>query len=56
LNVPAYAKTLVAVVGAVAAAASVAISDSVITPAEWVTIVLAALTALGVWAIPNKDA
>lgn len=55
MNVPKYAKAAVAFLGALAAAASVAISDGVVDPAEWVTIVLAGLTAVGVYVVPNRQ-
>lgn len=50
----AYAKFIVAVVGAGLAAVRLAITDSVITGDEWITIVLAALTAIGVYLYPNE--
>ncbi len=49
-----YAKFIVAALAAGLVAAQTAITDGTITTAEWVTIVLAALGALGVWLIPNK--
>lgn len=49
-----YAKTIVATVIAVAYAVQAALSDEAISSSEWVGIGLAALTALGVWAVPNK--
>jgi hypothetical protein len=49
-----YAKTLVAVVIAAVTAVQVAVTDDVITAQEWVTVALAALGALGVYAIPNR--
>lgn len=50
-----YAKTVVAAIAAGAIAAQVAVEDGSITGAEWVTIGLAALAALGVYFIPNKE-
>lgn len=51
-----YAKFAVGVVGAVAIALQTALTDGTITPAEWGTIALAVLTALGVWGAPNRPA
>jgi len=49
-----YAKTLVAVaIGGLTVLAS-AITDNVVTPQEWVQIALAALGAVGVYAVPNR--
>ena len=53
MKVPQYAKTVVAAVVAAGTAVGAAITDSTITGAEWVTIGLAVLTALGVYAVPN---
>lgn len=55
MSVPHYAKTIVAVLGAVAAAGAAAISDGNLSSSEIVTIVLAVLTALGVYAVPNRQ-
>lgn len=55
MNVPAYAKTVVAVLGAIAVSVGAAITDGVVTPAEWVAVALAVLTALGVYAVPNQE-
>lgn len=49
-----YAKTIVAVLAAGAVALQAALTDNTVTPAEWVVIGLAALGALGVYAVPNK--
>lgn len=50
----AYAKAIVAVLLAAAGAAQTAMSaDGRISPQGWISIIIAALTALGVWAIPN---
>lgn len=49
----AYAKFFVAVVGALATAVSAAVTDETITSSEWITIVLAGLTAAGVYLYPN---
>ncbi|MGV4984498.1 hypothetical protein ACVB8X_13840 [Streptomyces sp. NRAIS4] len=48
-------KAVVSGVAAGAAAAATAVQDGQVTAAEWVTIVLAILGALGVtWAVPNR--
>jgi hypothetical protein len=47
------AKLVVAAMTAGFVTAETAISDGVITGAEWLTIVIAALGALGVWAAPG---
>lgn len=49
------AKTVVAAVLAAAGAANVALNDNAFSATEGVTIALAVLTALGVYAVPNKD-
>jgi hypothetical protein len=49
-----YKKTIVAVLAAGAVALTSALSDDKVTNAEWVAIGLAALGALGVYAVPNK--
>lgn len=49
-----YAKTIVAVLVAGLTAATTALSDDQITRPEWVVIGLAALGAIGVFAVPNK--
>jgi hypothetical protein len=48
-----YRKFVVAAV-AIAAVAGKAYADGHIDPAEWGEIAIAAATALGVWAVPNK--
>ena len=48
-----YAKTVVAVLFAVADIAKSAITDGVFTTQELIEAGLAVLTALGVWAVPN---
>ncbi len=50
-----YAKTIVAGVLAAATAASTALGDNVLSTSETVTIVLAVLTALGVYVVPNRQ-
>jgi hypothetical protein len=49
-----YAKTVVAVAIAALTVLASAITDDVVTKAEQINILLAALGALGVYAIPNK--
>ncbi len=51
-----YAKFIVAALLAGGVAVQTAITDNTITTAEWVTIGLAAVGALAVWAVPNKPA
>src|ERR1044071_10052041 len=51
-----YAKTIVAVLVAGLTAATSALADDQITKPEWVVIGLAALGAIGVFAIPNSPA
>lgn len=48
------AKFVVAAVTAALIAVGAALTDDTITRAEWVTIGLAALGSLGVWAVPNR--
>jgi hypothetical protein len=48
-----YAKTIVAVLTAALIAAQTALVKGHITTSDWITIALAALGALGVWAVPN---
>jgi hypothetical protein len=55
-KLPEYWKAIVAVVGAVAVAVQAALTDSTITSAEWLTIAIAAITAVGVYAKANKAA
>lgn len=54
-----YAKSVVAVVGTVATLVQAALADQAVSLDEaqgiW-TAVLAGLTVLGVWAVPNKSA
>ncbi|REF00284.1 hypothetical protein [Thermomonospora umbrina] len=49
-----YAKTIIATVLAAAYAVQAAITDETVTTTEWVGIVLAVLTALGVYVVPNR--
>jgi hypothetical protein len=51
-----YWKAIVAVVGAVAVAVQVALTDGTVTSAEWVTIAIAAVTAVGVYLKANAPA
>lgn len=48
-----YAKAIVACLTAALVAAQTAISDGHITSSDWITIALAALGALAVYAVPN---
>lgn len=54
MKLPEYAKTVVAAVAAGAVALSAALSDGTVTAGEGVTIGLAVLGALGVYAVPNR--
>ena len=49
-----YWKAIVAVIGAVAVVVQAALTDGTITSAEWVTIAIAAVTAVGVYLKANK--
>ena len=50
-----YAKALVAFALAGLTALGTALADDVVTQAEWVTVIIAALaTTTGVWAVPNR--
>jgi hypothetical protein len=51
-----YAKFVVAALAAAAVALQAAISDGTVTSSEWVGVGIAALAALGVWAVPNRRA
>lgn len=53
MKVSRYAKGIIAGLGPVVFAGQAAVTDGVITNAEWVTIVVALLVALGVVAVPN---
>lgn len=48
-----YAKTIVAALTAGLIAAQTALADGGITTSDWVTIALAALGAIAVYAVPN---
>lgn len=50
-----YSKSILAALSAGGYAVSAALSDDRITSAERVTIVLAVLTAAGVFAVPNRQ-
>ncbi|MDG4796227.1 hypothetical protein [Micromonospora sp. WMMD1082] len=56
MRVASYAKTIVAAVVAGATALTVAMGDDVLTTTEGITVALAILGALGVYAIPNAPA
>lgn len=49
-----YAKAIVAVVGAGVAALQFALEDGVVVGQEWTTIIIAVVTAIGVYLAPNK--
>lgn len=51
-----YAKFIVAALIAGAVALQAALTDDHVTNTEWLTIGIAVLGALGVWAVPNKPA
>ena len=51
-----YWKAIVAVIGAVAVAVQAAVTDGTITSAEWLTIAIAAVTAVGVYLKANTPA
>jgi hypothetical protein len=48
-----YAKAIVAVIGAGVAALQLALDDGVIVGQEWTAIVIAVVTAIGVYLVPN---
>lgn len=50
-----YTKSIVAVVIAGLYAVQAALTDDTITSAEWHTIALAVVTAIGVYLFPNKS-
>lgn len=56
MKVSARAKFLVAAAGAGVAAVQLAVADGGFSATDGVTVVLAVLTALGVYAVPNKEA
>jgi hypothetical protein len=53
MKVSSYAKFIVAAVVAGGTALTVALGDNVLTATEGITVVLAVLGALGVYAVPN---
>lgn len=53
MRVGSVAKFLVAALAAGVVALQAALTDDVITTAEWLTVAVAAASALGVWAVPN---
>jgi len=50
----AYAKAIVAVIGAGVGALQFALDDGVVVGQEWTTIIIAIVTAIGVYLVPNK--
>ncbi|TMR97519.1 hypothetical protein [Nonomuraea basaltis] len=55
MKISRYAKTIVAALFAAIVAVNGAVSDDVFTATEIVNAVLAVLTALGVYAVPNAE-
>lgn len=55
MKVSKYAKAVVAGLGPVVLAAQAAVTDGVISNAEWVTIGVAVAVAAGVVAVPNAS-
>jgi len=51
-----YAKAIVAVIGAGVEALQFALEDGVVVGQEWTTIIIAVVTAVGVYLVPNKGA
>lgn len=51
-----YAKAVIAALTAAALAVQSALTDGSISAQEWVTVLIAALGALAVWATPNAPA
>jgi hypothetical protein len=49
-----YSKFIVAVIGALATWATAALADGVVSAQEWIALVLAVLTALGVYQVRNE--
>ena len=49
-----YVKSVIATLGAILIAMQVAMEDGAITSAEWIVIVTAAVTAVGVYFFPNR--
>jgi len=50
----AYAKAILAVLGAGVVALQAALEDDVVLANEWTTVAIAVITAVGVYLIPNK--
>lgn len=55
MTVSHYAKFVVAILVAGLYALGAALSDDVVTNAEWVAIGTAVIAAIGVYVVPNKD-
>lgn len=53
-NLARYRKTIVAIVGAVVAAVTAALTDGTVSAQEWVGVAFAVLTVLGVYSVPNS--
>ncbi len=56
MQISKYWKSVLATVGAVVVAAEAVVDDAVVTDNEWVNLGIAALTAVGVFLVPNRDA
>lgn len=54
MPVSTFAKAVVAIVGAIIVSIQAALEDGIFTGDEWFTIVVAAVTAVGVYLVPNK--
>jgi len=50
----AYAKSVVAIIGAAITALQFALDDGVVVGQEWTTIIIAVVTAVSVYLVPNK--
>ncbi|MEU8035723.1 hypothetical protein [Streptosporangium sp. NPDC049078] len=56
MQISKYWKSVLATVGATVVAAEAVVSDGVVTDNEWVNLGIAALTAVGVFLVPNREA
>lgn len=52
-QLPRFRKAIVAVIGAGAVALTTALGDGTMGPADWASVAVAVLTALGVYSFPN---
>ncbi|MBG0828571.1 hypothetical protein HS041_12405 [Planomonospora sp. ID67723] len=55
MQISKYWKSVLATLGATVVAAEAIVDDSVVTDNEWVNLGIAALTAVGVYLVPNKN-